>query len=189
MLQLYYLSSLHFKRFDPNDDQSIAECVRHSDTVYNLIGRDYETSNFSFQQVHVDVAQRIARIAKREGVQRFIHVSALNADPDSSSAFYASKGEGELAVRKAFPESIIVRPGTCYGFEDRLFSYLGQTLTHPIKKYLTLGVVPLLDGGKREFYPIYVGDVTRGLYQLSETESPKSLYEFHGYVWNSWRIV
>lgn len=25
------------------DENSIAECLRHSDTVYSLVGRDYET--------------------------------------------------------------------------------------------------------------------------------------------------
>lgn len=29
--------------FDLKDRESINECVRHSDIVYNLIGRDYET--------------------------------------------------------------------------------------------------------------------------------------------------
>lgn len=29
------------------DENSIAECLRHSDTVYSLVGRDYETKSVS----------------------------------------------------------------------------------------------------------------------------------------------
>lgn len=29
--------------FNLKDKETLAECVRHSDVVYNLIGRDYET--------------------------------------------------------------------------------------------------------------------------------------------------
>lgn len=38
----------------------------------------YFCSNFSLEDVHVSVARQIARIAKQSGVERLIHVSALN---------------------------------------------------------------------------------------------------------------
>jgi NADH dehydrogenase (ubiquinone) 1 alpha subcomplex subunit 9 len=66
-------------------------CVRHSDIVYNLVGKDYETRNFNFHQVHVDAAREIASICKEAGVPRLVHVSALNASEESSSAFFKSK--------------------------------------------------------------------------------------------------
>lgn len=78
--------------------------------------------NFSFKDVHVDGARRIARIAHFSGVSRFIHVSHLNASPTSKSALYRHKYEGELAVREAFPEATIVRPATLFGHEDRLLN-------------------------------------------------------------------
>lgn len=31
------------QEWDMNSDQQIEECLRHSDTVYNLVGRNYET--------------------------------------------------------------------------------------------------------------------------------------------------
>lgn len=31
------------QEWDIRNEQQIAECLRHSDTVYNLVGRDYET--------------------------------------------------------------------------------------------------------------------------------------------------
>ena len=169
-------------RFDPKDPASLMQCVRHSDTVYNLCGRDYETSNFTFDQVHVQLAKRIAQVSRQSGVQRLIHVSSLNVDAPGAdrSAFLQSKLEGEEQVRQQFPDAVIVRPGSCYGWEDRMFAYLGETLTHPIKKYFTLGRIPLLEGGRRMFYPVYAGDVARGMYRLMEEEQPQKVYEFVG---------
>ncbi|KAJ1929046.1 Protein-lysine N-methyltransferase efm5, partial [Linderina pennispora] len=36
--------------FDLRNPYQIEECVRHSDVVINLIGRNWETKNFSFDQ-------------------------------------------------------------------------------------------------------------------------------------------
>lgn len=62
--------------------------MRHSDVVYNLVGRDYETKNFSYTDLHATAAGDIARIAREEGVDRLVHVSHINADVNSASALY-----------------------------------------------------------------------------------------------------
>lgn len=73
------------------DPQSIAKVVKHSNVVINLVGRDYETRNFKFGDVHVDGAKVIAEAAQAAGVKRLIHFSALNAEVDSPSRFLQSK--------------------------------------------------------------------------------------------------
>jgi NADH dehydrogenase (ubiquinone) 1 alpha subcomplex subunit 9 len=111
-------------RFDLRHRDSIAECVRHSDIVYNLIGRNYQTKNFSFNDVHVEGARTIAEVCMENNVARLVHVSALNASPDSPSAFLRSKFAGEQAVREVCPDVTIVRPATIYGYEDRFLNYI-----------------------------------------------------------------
>ncbi|GAA5942767.1 hypothetical protein JCM3775_005044 [Rhodotorula graminis] len=138
--------------WDLNNDTQIEECLRHSDTVYNLVGRDYKTKNFDFNDVHVSGARRIARIANNSGVSRLIHVSHLNADPNSASAFYRSKHEGEEAVKGAFADATIVRPGWMYGPEDRLLN--------------TLAVSPSVfrvNHGQTKIAPVHVLDVAAAL--------------------------
>ncbi|ORY75389.1 hypothetical protein BCR35DRAFT_306373 [Leucosporidium creatinivorum] len=138
--------------WDLMNDTQIEECLRHSDTVYNLVGRDYTTKNFDFNDVHVSGARRLARIAQLSGVDRFIHLSHLNASPDSASKFYRTKFEGEQAVKEAFPEATIVRPGWMYGHEDRLLN--------------TIAVSPSVyrvNHGETKIAPVHVMDVAQAL--------------------------
>jgi len=43
--------------------------------------------NFTFDAVHVEGAQRLARIARESGVEKFIHMSHLNAQPHPVSKY------------------------------------------------------------------------------------------------------
>ena len=67
-------------------------------------------------------AEKIAKVCAEANVPRLIHVSHLNAAPDSPSELYRTKWEGEKAVRDAFPEATIVRPGPMFGGEDWLLN-------------------------------------------------------------------
>ncbi|MCO5589756.1 hypothetical protein L7F22_043725 [Adiantum nelumboides] len=115
--------------WDLRNDEQIAECMRHSDVVYNLVGRNHDTKNFKFQDVNVTGAGRLAAIAEMLGVSRFIHVSHLNADVNSPSTFLRTKAEGEEAVKRAFQGATIVRPGHLFGHEDR---FLNQMASYPL---------------------------------------------------------
>ncbi|TFY68818.1 hypothetical protein EVG20_g3399 [Dentipellis fragilis] len=108
--------------WDLRDENQIEECVRHSDIVYNLVGREYETKNFGFRDVNAVGAGRIADISAKSGVPRFVHVSHLNASQNTPSKFYQAKAEGEELVKDAFPTATIVRPGSMFGYEDKLLN-------------------------------------------------------------------
>ncbi|TPX68591.1 hypothetical protein SpCBS45565_g03027 [Spizellomyces sp. 'palustris'] len=162
--QIVPLAENFEQRFDIRNEDAIRESVRHSDVVYNLIGKDFKTKNFTFEQVHIEGAARIARICKEEGVSKLIHVSALNADENSNSHFLRTKALGEKAVKEEFPGATIVRPGTMYGHEDRFWNRLGWFV-----KWLP-GGIPILNGGKTRIRPTYVGDVAHVLAKLEKDD-------------------
>ncbi|ORX34514.1 hypothetical protein BD324DRAFT_636205 [Kockovaella imperatae] len=147
--------------WDAKNLDQIRECVRRSDTVYNLVGRDYETRNFSYRNVNATVAGNIARICREEGVPRLIHVSHLNASADSPSAFYRTKHNGEEIVRREFPEATIVRPGPMYGHEDWFLNDMAQW---PIKY--------ALNGSRTRTMPVHVVDVAEALSKM--LDAPKT---------------
>lgn len=146
--------------WDMRNDQQTEECLRHSDAVYNLVGRHYETKNYSFNDVHVTGAQRIAQIAESAGVGRLIHVSHLNADPESPSAFLRSKAEGEEAVKRAFEGATIVRPGTMWGHEDR---FLNQMAIYPYLWRVNLG--------RTKMRPVHSLDVAHALERMLDADN------------------
>lgn len=47
--------------------------------------------NFSLADVHIEGAERIAEAVAKYDVDRFIHVSSYNANPESASEFFATK--------------------------------------------------------------------------------------------------
>lgn len=55
------LGQVLFTAFDVRDEESIAKSVQYSNVVINLLGRDYETKNFKYKDIHVDAPRRIAR--------------------------------------------------------------------------------------------------------------------------------
>ncbi|KAF8311057.1 putative NADH2 dehydrogenase 40K chain [Clavulina sp. PMI_390] len=155
--------------WDIRDEDRIAECVRHSDVVYNLVGRDYTTKNFNYEDVHVAGARRIAEISKTNGVSRFVHVSHLNASLESPSEFYRAKALGEQAVREVFPEANIVRPASYYGHEDK---FLNSMAFWPI--------VWKLNNGDTVVRPVHVLDVAQALSNFTSLPAVGQTYNLPG---------
>ncbi|RAH46110.1 NAD(P)-binding protein [Aspergillus brunneoviolaceus CBS 621.78] len=120
------LGRITFIEYDLRNTQSIEEAVRHSDVVYNLVGRQYPTKNFTYNDVHVDGTERIVEAVAKYDVDRFIHVSSYNANRDSPSEFFATKAWGEEIARSIYPETTIVRPAPMFGFEDNLLHKLAR---------------------------------------------------------------
>jgi len=143
--------------WDIRNEAQIAECLRHSDIVYNLVGREYETKNFDFHAVNAKGPAAIAKVAAAHGVPRFVHVSHLNAQRNSSSQFYKSKAEGEKLVKEAFPNATIVRPGALFGYEDK---FLNKMARYPIWWKL--------NHGQTKTRPAHVMDVAQALTNLVE---------------------
>ncbi|KAG0719216.1 NADH dehydrogenase [ubiquinone] 1 alpha subcomplex subunit 9, mitochondrial [Chionoecetes opilio] len=154
------------------DEDDIRKAIKHSNVVINLVGRDWETRNFSYEQVHVEGSQRLARLSKEMGVERFLHVSALNSDREhegyilkGGSNFLRTKGLGEQAVRDAFPEATIFRPSDVYGQEDRFLRYYAGLWRHQGKG------LPLPKAGKDIWkQPVFVSDLAQGI--IAATRDP-----------------
>ncbi|KAF6119780.1 hypothetical protein HJG60_010190 [Phyllostomus discolor] len=121
------LGQIIFLEWNGRNKDSIQRAVKHSNVVINLVGREWETKNFDFEDVFVKIPQTIAQVSKDAGVERFIHISHLNADIKSSSRYLRNKAVGEKEVRDAFPEAIIIKPSDIFGREDRFLNYFASS--------------------------------------------------------------
>jgi uncharacterized protein YbjT (DUF2867 family) len=135
-----------------DDPRLLAAFVANNDAVVNLVGILSERGSQRFDRLHHVGPARLARIAREAGVERFIQISAIGADPRSPSAYARSKAAGEQAVRDAFPTATILRPSIVFGPEDQFFNRIAaMAMISP--------VIPLIGGGETRFQPVYVGDV------------------------------
>jgi NADH dehydrogenase len=159
---------------DVLDDLALDAVIAGADTVVNTIGILYERGRQRFDAVHARLPVRIAAAAQRAGAKHILHVSALGADAQSSSAYARTKAEGESELRAAFPAAIIFRPSLLYGPEDDFFNRFAT--------YALLGpALPLVGGGRTQFQPVFVGDVAEAaVAALKREDAQGQMFELGG---------
>lgn len=141
------LGQTQFASADITKKDSVARAVHGCDAVINLVG----ILKGDFERVHVDGARNVAEAAAAAGCGAMVQMSAIGADVDSPSRYGRSKGEGEQAVREAFPGAIILRPSIVFGREDQFINRFASMIT-------MLPIVPII-GSATKFQPVFVGDV------------------------------
>jgi len=139
-----------FAAADITDPTAVRRAVKGATAVINLVG----VFGKAMQAVHVDGARHVAEAAAAEGAKALAHISAIGADVHSPSNYGGTKGEGEVAVREAYPEATIVRPSLVFGPED--------ALTNRFAGMARLPLLPVI-AAKRKFQPVYVRDIARAI--------------------------
>jgi uncharacterized protein YbjT (DUF2867 family) len=143
------------------DQASVRAAVSGAAAVVNLVGILFQAGPQRFDAVQTEGAANIAAAAAAAGVRAMAHVSAIGADPQSSSAYARSKASGEAGVTKAFPAATILRPSIVFGPEDDFFNRFA-------KMALLAPALPLIGGGTTRFQPVYVLDVAEAIARAIE---------------------
>jgi len=141
------LGQTQFVSADVTKKDSVERAVRDCDAVINLVG----VLKGDFERVHVEGARNVGEVAAAAGCRALVHLSAIGADSDSPSRYGRSKGDGETAVLRAFPDAIILRPSIVFGREDQFINRFAAMIE-------LLPLVPVI-GSKTRFQPVFVGDV------------------------------
>jgi NADH dehydrogenase len=152
---------------------SVEAAVRDSDIVINLVGILFERGKQRFDAVLTRGAESVALAAAAFGA-RLIHVSAIGADENSTSAYARAKAEGEKLVLAAVPDAVIMRPSIVFGPEDDFFNrFAGMARFSP--------VLPLVGGGHTAFQPVFAGDVAAAIADAADGKAkPGTVYELGG---------
>ena len=130
--------------------ETIARAVEGADAVINLVG----IFKGNLELIHVHGAGRLATAAKAAGAKSFVHISAIGSDPESKSDYGRTKGQGEQAVRAAFPGATIIRPSVVFGQEDQFTNRFASMARFPL--------LPVIAPNSR-FQPVYVRDLGRAI--------------------------
>jgi uncharacterized protein YbjT (DUF2867 family) len=154
------------------DDASVRAAIHGADAVVNCVGILAERGKNTFGLVQHHGAARIARIAAEEGVERFVHVSAIGADSTSASHYAETKGLGEAAVLEHCPRAVILRPSIVFGPEDEFFNRFAQMTR--------MGPVLPVVGAATRFQPVYVDDIAKAAVKGVLGEAAPGIYELGG---------
>jgi uncharacterized protein YbjT (DUF2867 family) len=158
------------------DEASVASALVGAYGVVNALSLYLERGGReTFRAVHVDGAARIARLAREAGVERFVHVSGIGADPASSSKYIRARGSGEIVVQETFPGATLVRPSVMFGPDDHFLTTLASLLK-------TLPVYPVFGRGETRLQPVHVEDVAEAIARIlgGEVGAGHPCYEFGG---------
>ena len=156
-------AQLRAVKADVRDQRLVADALADAYGAVNAVSLYLERGLETFHSVHVEAAQRIAAQAQRAGVRRLVHVSGIGADPRSQSLYIRKRGEGELAVREAFAEAILIRPAVMFGRDDAF-------LTTILKLLNRLPLFPMFGNGQMRLQPINVEDVGEAIAKILQRE-------------------
>jgi len=133
------------------NEATVRRAVEGAEVVVNLVGLLADSASATFEAVHAEGAERIARLSAAGGVSRLVQISAIGADPASPSRYGSTKGKAEQAVLAAFPAATILRPSLVFGLEDKFFNRFAEIAR-------LSPIMPVIAGDSK-MQPVFVGDV------------------------------
>jgi uncharacterized protein YbjT (DUF2867 family) len=158
---------------DVNDDGSVTRAVDGTWAVVNAVSLYLEHGQHTFRAVHVEAARRVAVLASQAGAAALVHISGIGADAGSASRYISSRGQGEAAVRDAFPAARLIRPAVMFGAGDAFLTpLLGMLRRMP--------AFPLFGNGNTRLQPAYVEDVAEAVVRVLQAATTHQVYELAG---------
>jgi uncharacterized protein YbjT (DUF2867 family) len=149
-------------RGDASDPDSLQGALADCEAVIHLIGiiREFPAKGVTFARLHVEATSNIVAEAQRQGVRRYLHMSANGARAGHSSGYFSSKWQAEELVRASGLDWTIFRPSLIHGEGDQFINLLAKFIR-------LLPLVPVIGDGQYRLAPVFVKDVaaafTRGL--------------------------
>lgn len=121
--------------------------------VIHLVGIIAEKDGSTFEKIHVQGTRRVVAAARRAGVSRYLHMSALGARPHAASNYHRSKFAAEEIVRKSGLDWTIFRPAIIFGRGDSFVNLLAALMKLPFRQ------MPMIGDGSTLLEPIAVENV------------------------------
>ncbi len=163
---------------DVTDCASITAALTDADAdaVVNLVALSplFEPpgGNKRHDIVHRGGTEHCLRAAAAAGVDRFVQLSALGADPTGPTHYLRAKGRAERAVQDSSLAWTILRPSVVFGAAGEFLSIV-RRLTPP-------AIAPLPGGGQTQFQPLWVEDAAELIAAALAREHAGCIYEIGG---------
>ena len=140
-------------------EENISLLIRRASICINLIGILYEKRKNHFKTIHTDFPSLLSKLAKKNNLKQFIHVSALGIEDAIDSHYAISKLEGEREAKKNFNKTLILKPSIVYSVDDNFTTSLMTLLNR-------LPIMPLYYNGNTKFTPLHVADLANIIFEV-----------------------
>jgi len=161
---------------DVTNRESVDNAVQGTEAVVHLAGiiREFPDREVTFDRLHLAATRNVVDAAKRWGIPRIVHMSALGAQAGGPTAYFDSKGRAEDYVRQSGLRWTVFRPSVIFGPGDRFLQELVGILRRT-------PLFPVPGDGTYRLQPVFVGDVARGIAEAVEREDTEGrIFEVGG---------
>ncbi|MGI8998787.1 MAG: complex I NDUFA9 subunit family protein [Candidatus Limnocylindria bacterium] len=173
------------RKADVSTGAGLDEGIAGADSVVHLVAIPRESKAKSFEEINVSGTQRVVEAAKRAGVNRFVHLSAMGVVDDPNLGYLASKWRGEQAVRSSSLDWVVLRPSLLFGEGDGFFNIVKTTL-----RFWSPGIVAIPGKGDARFQPLSSDDLAIAVEKsLTDADRGGSVYELGGPDWVTYRQI
>ena len=159
------------RRGDVRKSESLRGVFDGFDAVVHTVAIPTERRQ-RFADVNVAGVAHVVAEARRAGVARFVHMSAIGASATSPYPFLKSKGDGQAIVTGSGIAHVVLQSSLLFGEGDDFFPRLAFSLLFP--------VVPVPGDGTSRFQPVHVDDVAQALVAAVERPEIAGVYEIGG---------
>jgi uncharacterized protein YbjT (DUF2867 family) len=164
-------AGMDVRRADVRRPQTLRGAFDGMDALVHTVAVPTERKQ-RFAEVNVAGVAHVVEEARRAGVARIVHMSAIGADPASPYPYLRSKGRGQALVTGAGIPYVVLRPSLLFGEGDDFFPRLRFSLNFPI--------VPVPGDGKARFQPVHVDDIAQALVAALERSDLSGAHEVGG---------
>lgn len=159
---------------DVTDPDTLEGRFDDVDVVVNLVDLSplWKTPrSTSYDEVHRQGTEHLIEAATDADVDRFLQMSALDADPEAPTAQLRAKGVAEQAVTASDLDWTIIRPSVVFGDGDEIVPFSRWLSFPPMLDVLAWPYLTgLPSGGSTRFQPIWREDLVAMLAESVEDE-------------------
>ena len=164
------------------NDNALDEGLRDCDAAIHLVGiiMQRPSKGITFERMHHQGTRRVVDAARRNGVTRYVHMSALGTRPNAVSDYHRTKFLAEEYVRASGLDWTIFRPSFIHGPRGEFMQMEAKWARRKAPPFLFMpyfGAGALGRGGAGQLQPVYVGDVARAF--VDALEKPDTVGEIY----------
>jgi nucleoside-diphosphate-sugar epimerase len=152
------------------DVKALDRGMKDCQAVIHLVGiiMEKRSKGITFERIHVEGTRAVVDAAARNGIKRYIHMSALGVRENAASQYHQTKYTAEQYVRASSLQWTILRPSLIHGPRGEFMRQEAMwargradapLFVMPVMPYFGAGLFG--QGGAGRLQPVFVEDVAR----------------------------